>query len=93
MDAVFYMVGALNAFEGMTPEEVQQVGFECAMLGRRGLDMNKPEPKYHAAQLPGEYSALSVVAIMVAAFQQFAPETDLGIDLAREYEMAQGMKG
>jgi hypothetical protein len=23
-----------------------------------------------------------------AAFQQFAPETDLGIDLAREYEAA-----
>ena len=63
----------------------------CA--GRRGLDVNDPEPKYELRTLPGEYSALSVVSIMVAAFQQFAPGTDLGIDLAREYEMAQGMRG
>jgi tetratricopeptide (TPR) repeat protein len=93
MDAVWYMTDALNAFEGMTPEEVQQVGFECAMLGRRGLDINKSEPKYPLHSLPGEYSALSVVSIMYAAFQQFAPGTDLGIDLAREYEAAMAMRG
>jgi tetratricopeptide (TPR) repeat protein len=92
MDAVWYMIDALNAFEGMTPEEVQQVGFECAMLGRRGLDINKSEPKYPLNSLPGEYSALNVVAIMIAAFQQFAPGTDLGIDLAREYVMALSMR-
>lgn len=43
--------------------------------------------------LPGEYTALNVVAIYYAAFQQFAPETDLGIDLAREYQAAVAMKG
>ena len=43
-------------------------------------------------RLPGKYSALNVVTIMYAAFQQFAPETDLGIDLAREYQAAQGMR-
>jgi hypothetical protein len=54
---------------------------------------NQSAPSYALRTLPGEYSALNVVAIMYAAFQQFAPETDVGIDLAREYEMAQGMKG
>jgi len=29
---------------------------------------------------------------MVAAFQEFAPGTDLGIDSARENEVALGMK-
>lgn len=62
-------------------------------MGRRGLDLNKTEPKYSLRLLPGEYSALNVVAIMYAAFQQFAPETDVGIDLAREYEAAVAMKG
>jgi hypothetical protein len=33
------------------------------------------------------------MAIMVAAFQQFAPGTDVGIDLAREYEAAAAMRG
>jgi hypothetical protein len=77
----------------MTPQEVQQVGFEAAMLGRRGLDLNKTEPKYTLRSLPGEYSALHVVAIYYAAFQQFAPETDLGLDLAREYAAAAQMRG
>jgi tetratricopeptide (TPR) repeat protein len=93
MDVVFYMMNALEAFEGMTPQEVQQVGFEAAMLGRRGLDLNKTEPKYTLRTLPGEYSALHVVAVYYAAFQQFAPETDLGLDLAREYAAAAQMRG
>jgi len=92
MDAVWYMVDALDAFEGMTPAEVQQVGFEAAMLGRRGLDLNKTEPRYTLRTLPGDYSALNVVAIMYAAFRQFAPETDLGIDLSREYQAAVAMR-
>jgi Flp pilus assembly protein TadD len=93
MDVVFYMMNALDAFEGMTPQEVQQVGFEAATLGRRGLDLNKTEPRYTLRSLPGDYSALHVVAIYYAAFQQFAPEIDLGIDLAREYQAAVAMRG
>lgn len=51
------------------------------------------EPKVTLSSLPGEFSALNVVAIMVAAFQQVAPGTDVGIDLAQEYEMAAQMRG
>ncbi len=50
-------------------------------------------PKVHPGGLPGEYSALAVVSVMVVAFQQIAPGTDLGIGLAREYEMASQMRG
>jgi hypothetical protein len=56
-------------------------------------DVHARDVEHRLRSLSGEYSALNVVAIMFAAFQQFAPGTDLGIDLAREYEMALGMKG
>ena len=62
------------------------------MLGRRGLDLNKSKPKYELCTLSGEHSALAVVAVMYAAFRQIALGTDLGIGLAREYEMASQMR-
>jgi hypothetical protein len=51
------------------------------------------EPAYPLSSPPDEYSALNVVAMMHAAFQQFAPGADLGIDLACEYEAAVVMRG
>jgi hypothetical protein len=54
---------------------------------------NMTELEYWPRTLPREYSALNVVAIDYAAFQQFAPGMDVGIDLAREYEMASQMRG
>ncbi|MCB0202055.1 MAG: hypothetical protein KDI03_18460 [Anaerolineae bacterium] len=57
------------------------------------LDINDPTPRYRLRGLPGDFNALQLVATMYAAFQQFAPEQDLGIDLAREYEVAAGLRG
>lgn len=42
-------------------------------------------------KLPHEYSTLAVVSIMYGAFQQLAANTDLGFDLAREYQAAVAM--
>ena len=36
MDAVMYLVGAMDKFEGMPRQEVQKIGVEIAMLGTRG---------------------------------------------------------
>lgn len=69
------------------------MGFECAMLGRDGLDINDPAPRYQLRHLPGEFSGLQLVSMMYAGFQQVAPGTDVGIDLAREYEAAAQMRG
>lgn len=44
--------------------------------------------KYPIQAWPGEYSGLHLISIMYAAFQQFAPDTDVGIDLSKEYRMA-----
>ena len=32
-----YMVGALEYFEGLLPEDVEKVAFECAMVGQNGI--------------------------------------------------------
>lgn len=93
MDVVMYMMHALEQFAGMTPQQVQALGFEIALLGSDGLDINDPTPRYQLRGLPGDFSALQLVSIMFAAFQQFAPEQDLGMDLTREYQVATSLQG
>jgi tetratricopeptide (TPR) repeat protein len=91
MDAVMYLLGALEKFEGMPPEEIQQVGFEIAMLGTKGLDVNDPTPKYQIRTLPGTFSGLHLVCYEYAAFKEFAPEMDIGFDLSAEYRSARAL--
>ena len=88
MDAVMYCLGALERFEGMSRDKIQAIGFEIAMLGRRGLDVNNPDSRYTLRSLPGEFSGLHLVSLMYTAFKQIAPETDVGFDLSQEYAAA-----
>lgn len=90
-DAMMYILGALEKFQGMTPQEVQQVALEVAMTGQRGLDVNSSEQKYTLRTLPGTYSGLHMVSIMYAAFKQIDPSMDVGFDLAREYDAARAL--
>lgn len=92
-DAMMYILGALEKFQGMTPAEVQAVGFEVAILGQSGLDVNSPDQKYTLEALPGQYSGLHLVSIMYTAFKQIDPSLDAGFDLDREYTAAQQMLG
>jgi tetratricopeptide (TPR) repeat protein len=87
-DVMMYITGALEKFAGMTRSQIQAIGFEIAILGQRGLDINDPEQKYSLRTLPGEFSGLHLCSIMYAAFKQFAPNEDVGIDFSREYEAA-----
>lgn len=88
MDAVMYCVGALELFEPMSANEVQKIGFEIAMLGTRGIDVNNPQSHYTLKNLPGEYSGLHLLSIEYVAFKKFAPTQDIGFDLSAEYEAA-----
>ncbi len=36
-----YMVGALEYFEGLLPEDIEKVAFECAMVGQNGISPTK----------------------------------------------------
>ena len=91
MDAVMYCLGALEKYATMTPENVRQVGFEVAMLGMNGLDVNDPTPKYNLKSLPGTFSGLHMVCLEYVSFKQVAPETDIGFDLSAEYRSAQAL--
>lgn len=88
MDAVMYCLGALQKFADMTSDEVQKIGFEIAMLGTRGLDVNDSTPKYTLHSLPGKFSGLHLVSIEYVAFKQLMPAQDIGFDLSKEYRMA-----
>jgi len=88
MDAVMYCLGALEKFESMTLDQVQKIGFEIAMLGTRGIDVNNPDSRYTLKTLPGQFSGLHLLSIEYVAFKKFAPAQDIGFDLAAEYKMA-----
>jgi hypothetical protein len=70
---------------------VKQVGYEVALLGMNGIDINDPTPKYRIKTLPGTFSGLQVLCLEYVSFTQFAPEMDIGFDLSREYRSAQAL--
>jgi len=88
LDAVQYIQDALDRFKGMTPQQIQSLALEIALLGNQGLNINDSTEKHKIKSLEGEFSGLNLISIMYAAFQQFAPGEDVGIDLSKEYEMA-----
>ncbi len=88
MDAVMYCVGALELFEPMRADEVQRIGFEIAMLGTRGIDVNNPAKRYTLKNLPGEFSGLHLLSLQYVAFKRIAPNQDIGFDLSAEYQAA-----
>lgn len=91
MDGAMYCLGALRKFSQMTPEEVRNVGFEIVTLGMNGINVNDPKTEYHLRTLPGNFSGLQLLCYEYVAFKQFAPEMDIGFDLAKEYEEAMKM--
>ena len=92
LDAVMYLLGAIEKFEKMSPQEVQKIGFEVATLGMKGFDVNDSTQKYQLRSLPGRFSGLHMVSLMYAAFKIIAPGQDVGFDLSNEYALALEMR-
>lgn len=92
MDAVMYCLSALKLF-AESPDKLQPVTFEVAMLGRGGLEINSPAQKYTLKTMPGKFSGLQLVSYMYVGLKQIDPSTDPGIDLSKEYEMAKQLQG
>ena len=92
MDAVMYLAGAIEKFGGMSRQEVQKIGYEVAMMGREGFDVNDSGEKYQLRSMPGRFSGLHMVSLMYAAFKIINPTADIGFDLTQEYAVAQQMK-
>ena len=91
-DILEYMQETMNLFDSMTPSQIQNLALEIAMLGSQGLNIHESDKLYKLKSVEGEYSALHLISMMYAAFQQFAPGTDVGMDLSQEYEIATGKR-
>lgn len=92
MDAVTYCLAALKKFDSMPPDEVRNVGFESATVGMNGINVNDPKSEYHLRTLRGIFTGLQLLCYEYVAFKQFAPEMDIGFDVAKEYGAAMRMK-
>jgi tetratricopeptide (TPR) repeat protein len=84
--AVFYFLDALKRFDAMTPEDIRNVAFEIALLGRSGLDYSDPAEKYELKTIPNrKFSGLQLMCLMFAGFKRVAPEQDVGMDLEEPF--------
>jgi hypothetical protein len=95
MDAVMYMTSALEIYRALDPAGQKQLLAEAAALGQKGLTINDPSQEHHLRHYKGgrTVSALQAACILYVGIQLLLPGEDAGIDLGREYEMAQGMVG
>ncbi len=87
-DVMMYIAGAMDTFQRLGDTKRREIGFEVAILGTAGLDINDPSEKYQLKSLPGKFSGLHVLAIMYTAFRQMDPSLDSGVDFSKEYEAA-----
>ena len=91
--AVFYFLDAFKRFDEMSPEEIRNVAFEIALLGRRGLDYSEPVEKYELKTVPNrKFSGLHLMCLMFAGFKRVAPEQDVGMDLEEPFLAALQLK-
>jgi hypothetical protein len=83
-----YLLEALERFAAMPAAEVKKVGYEIAMLGTKGIDINDPTAKYSIKTFPGDYSGLRLLCFEYVSFKQIDPSLDIGFDLSKEYASA-----
>jgi len=87
-DAVHYCLAAMKRYAQMSPGDFQKLTLELAVVGRDGFKVHDPASRYHVKGLDGEYSGLAMVCLLYVAMQRMAPGTNIGFDLAAEYEEA-----
>ncbi len=87
--AVFHFLEILKRLDSMDSETIKHVAADAARAGETGLDYASPEKSYRVPVYSEELlSGLEVMCVMFAAFQHFAPQHDLAIDLHDAYEKA-----
>ena len=80
--AVCYLLSALERYDKLPVEQVREIAFEVAQLGRTGLSYADAEKKYRLKSLPDEsFSGLQLMCLMFAGFKRIAPDQDVGMDL------------
>lgn len=87
-DALAFCLDAVTRFRQMPRERVQQITFEIAMLGTKGINPNNPDVLYSLKTLPGSFSGLHLLCLEYAGFKMLDPSVDIGFDLLKEYAQA-----
>jgi tetratricopeptide (TPR) repeat protein len=95
MDAVEYLISALAAYRELEPEGRKQLLAEVVALSQRGLATNDPSQKHTLRHYRdgSTVSALEAACVYYTGVQLLLPGHDPGLDLGREYALAQGMLG
>ena len=92
---MLFRSSALQAYRALEPEGQKQLLAEVVALSQRGLAINDPNQKHTLSHYRGgsTVSALEAACIYYAGVQLLLPGQDPGLDLSREYQLAQGMAG
>jgi tetratricopeptide (TPR) repeat protein len=95
MDAVEYLISALQVYQPLKPEGQKQLLAEVVALSQRGLAINDPSQKHQLRHCRGgsTVSALEAACVYYAGVELLLPGQDPGLDLGREYVLAQGIAG
>ena len=95
MDAVEYLISAMQAYRELEPEGQKQLLAEVVALSQRGLAINDPSQKHTLRHYRdgSTVSALDAACVYYAGVQLLLPGQDPGLDLGRENALAQGMLG
>ena len=86
-----YMLGAMEHFDTLEPQDVHRIALEIAMVGVTGID---PKKKYSIKSLPGkEFGGYQFLAYYYVSWARAIPEKldALGLPFSKAYESALSM--
>ena len=83
-----YMLGAMEYFDTLDPQEVHRIALEIAMVGVTGIH---PEKKYSIKSIPDkEFGGYELLAYYYVSWARAIPDklNDLGLPFSKAYESA-----
>ena len=83
-----YMLGAMEYFDTLDPQEVHRIALEIAMVGVTGIH---PEKKYSIKSIPDkEFGGYELLAYYYVSWARAIPDKldDLGLPFSKAYESA-----
>ena len=83
-----YMLGAMEYFDTLTPQDVHRIALEIAMVGVNGID---PKKKYSIKSIPGkEFGGYELLAHYYVSWARAIPHMldKLGLPFSKAYETA-----
>jgi len=80
--AVRHLLRALERYDSLPPEQIQEITFEIGRLGESGIDYGDAVPRYRIDSLPDEtFTGLELMCLLFAGLKRLYPEADTGMDL------------